>query len=330
MSGPKRRVLVTGAAGFIGSHLTQRLVEEGNQVRAFIRYNSQNHWGWLEALPPIVLKEVEVYRGDLKDAEAVRRAVKGMEVIYHLGALISIPYSYVNPLDIVQTNIFGTANLLNACLGSTSLVKFVHTSTSEAYGTARFTPITEEHPLQAQSPYAASKIGADKLAESYYKSFGLPVAIIRPFNTYGPRQSCRAIIPSIITQVYRGGTVRVGSLMPTRDFCYVPDTVSGFLAVASTSGTVGRVLNIGTGSGVTMEKLVSIIMTMMGSKAEVVVEKGRIRPEKSEVLKLICDATLAKSLAGWAPKYSLEMGLRETIAWMRENMHRYKPEIYND
>ncbi len=322
-------VLVTGAAGFIGSHLTQRLVEDGHRVRVFIRYNSQNSWGWLDALPPSVIREIEVHRGDLKDPEAVRKAVEGMEVIYHLAALISIPYSYANPLDLVQTNVSGTANVLNACLSSKSLTKIVHTSTSEVYGTARFTPITEEHPLQAQSPYSASKIAADKLAESYHRSFGLPVAIIRPFNTFGPRQSARAIVSSIVVQALRRNTVRVGSLAPVRDFCYVADTVAGFLAVASSEGSVGRVLNIGTGIGVTIGKLARTILGIMDSNAEVIVEQERVRPGSSEVMELVCDASQAKSLIGWTAGYSLEEGLRETIAWLRENQRRYKPDLYN-
>ena len=320
---------MTGAAGFIGSHLTQRLVEDGHRVRVFVRYNSQNNWGWLDVLPPSVIREIEVHRGDLKDPEAVRKAVEGIDVIYHLAALISIPYSYVNPLDLVQTNVLGTANVLNACLSSKSLVKLVHTSTSEVYGSALFTPITEEHPLQAQSPYSASKIAADKLAESYHRSFGLPVATIRPFNTFGPRQSSRAIIPSLIVQALRGETVRVGSLDPIRDFCFVADTVSGFLAGASAEGSAGRVLNIGTGTGIAIGQLVQTILKMLGSKAEVVVEQSRQRPERSEVMELVCDASRAKAVTGWTAGVSLDAGLRETIAWMRENQQRYKPDIYN-
>lgn len=323
------RALVTGAAGFIGSHLTQRLVEDGHRVRVFVRYNSQNNWGWLDVLPPSVIREIEVHRGDLKDPEAVRKAVEGMEVIYHLAALISIPYSYVNPLDLVQTNVLGTANVLNACVSSKSLVKLVHTSTSEVYGSALFTPITEEHPLQAQSPYSASKIAADKLAESYHRSFGLPVATIRPFNTFGPRQSSRAIIPSLIVQALRGETVRVGSLDPIRDFCFVADTVSGFLAVASAEGSSGKVLNIGTGTGIAIGQLVQTILKMLESKAEVVVEQSRRRPDRSEVMELVCDASRAKAVTGWTAGVSLDAGLRETIAWMRENQQRYKSEIYN-
>lgn len=321
--------LVTGAGGFIGSHLTHRLVDEGHTVRAFVRYNSQGQCGWLETLPPSILKAVDVYRGDLKDAEAVRKAVKGVETIYHLGALISIPYSYVHPLDIIQTNVLGTVNVLNACLESSSLGKLVHTSTSEVYGTARVIPITEEHPLQAQSPYSASKIAADKIAESYHKSFGLPVAIVRPFNTFGPRQSCRAIIPSIIAQAMSGNIVKVGNLLPIRDFCYVADTVSGFLAVGSVEGTIGRTFNVGAGLGITIKDLVGTILEIMQSTAEVVVEPCRLRPEQSEVMKLICDASVAQSVTGWTTKYSLENGLRETIAWMNENIKRYKPSLYN-
>lgn len=323
------RVLITGAGGFIGSHLAEHLTSEGHQVRAFVRYNSQNQWGWLDTLSLSSLKAIEIVRGDLKDPEAVRKATAGMEIVYHLGALISIPYSYVNPVDIVQTNVLGTLNVLNACLESKSLKKLVHTSTSEVYGTARFTPITEEHPLQAQSPYAASKVAADKLVESYHRSFGLPAAIIRPFNTFGPRQSARAIIPSIIIQAMSGKTIKVGNLEPVRDFCYVTDTVRAFLAVASARDSTGRVLNIGTGQGITIKELVETITAMLKAKVVLTVEHKRVRPEQSEVMQLICDASQAKSVTEWSPMYTLKNGLQETIRWMKVNRHRYKPEVYN-
>jgi len=323
------RVLVTGAGGFIGSHLTQRLVESGHDVRAFVRYNSLNHWGWLETLPSTILARIEICRGDIRDSEAVRKAVLDRDLVYHLAALMSIPYSYVNPTDIVQTNVLGTLNVLNACAESKALQRLVHTSTSEVYGTARFTPITEEHPLQAQSPYSASKIAADKLAESYHRSFGLPVTVIRPFNTFGPRQSGRAIIPSIIIQAIWGKTIKVGNIEPVRDFCYVEDTVSGFLAMTESKEAVGRVFNIGTGVGLSINNLIQTILRLLESRAEVVAEQSRIRPERSEVMELVCDANQAKSVTGWSPMHSFEKGLQETIHWIKSNKERYKPEIYN-
>ncbi len=323
------RVLITGAAGFIGSHLVETLAREGCDVRAFVRYNARNDWGWIESLSPALMKRVEVFRGDIKDSEAVHKAVKDMEVVYHLAALISIPYSYVNPLDIVQTNIVGTANVLNACLGSQSLKKLVSTSTSEVYGTARTVPITEDHPLQAQSPYAASKIAADKLCESYHKSFDLPVATIRPFNTYGPRQSSRAVIPSIIVQALHASTVKIGSTAPIRDFCFVADTVAGFRAVADSTESTGKVLNTGTGVGVTIGEVAQKILDLLGSNAELVVEEERVRPGKSEVMRLLADSSEAFRKTGWRAEHSLEDGLSETIAWMKANSEGYKPDLYN-
>jgi NAD dependent epimerase/dehydratase len=323
------KVLVTGAAGFIGSHLVERLAEEGFDVRAFVRYNARNDWGWLEALPRDLSKRIEVFRGDIKDSEAVHRAVADAEVVYHLAALISIPYSYVNPLDIVQTNTVGTANILNACLRSKSLKKLVATSTSEVYGTARSVPISEEHPLQAQSPYSASKIGSDKLCESYHKSFDLPVATIRPFNTYGPRQSMRAVIPSIIVQALSGKIVKVGSTSPERDFCYVADTVSGFRAVADSPESIGRVLNVGTGVGVTIEQVARKILKLMDSDADLVTQEERVRPDESEVMRLVCDSSEAQRWLKWRPKYSIDEGLATTISWFKVNASGYKPDLYN-
>lgn len=323
------RALVTGAGGFIGSQLTERLVREGHEVRAFIRYNSQNHWGWLENAPPAILDGIHIHQGDLRDPESVRKAVAGMEVVYHLGALISIPYSYTSPTDIVQTNVGGTLNMLNACVESKTLRRLVHTSTSAVYGTARFTPITEDHPLQAQSPYSASKIAADKLVESYHRSFGVPATIIRPFNIYGPRQSPRAMIPSIIIQALRGNVVKVGSLEPVRDFCFVEDTINGFLAGAASNRAAGEVLNLGTGVGIGIKELVEVILGMLGSTAQVVTEQARIRPEQSKVMQLICDRSRAGSALDWRPAYSLQQGLSETIRWMQQHLDRYKADFYN-
>lgn len=323
-----KRVLVTGAGGFIGSHLCEALVVAGARVRAFVRYNSRGDRGLLELLPREVQAEIEFFAGDLKDSDAVRRAMQGCQVVFHLGALIGIPYSYVNPLDYVQTNVVGTANVLNAAR-DLGVERVVHTSTSEVYGTARYVPIDEGHPLQAQSPYAASKIGADQLALSYHRSFGLPVAILRPFNTFGPRQSARAVIPTIITQALTQNEVRLGSLHPTRDLLYVKDTVAGFLAIAGADEAVGEVINIGTGREISIGELAEKIVAMIGRPVPVRTDPARVRPERSEVERLVCDASKARRLLGWEPRYTLEAGLQETIAWMREHKERYRAHEYN-
>ncbi len=323
-----KSVLVTGAGGFIGSHLTEELVRIGARVRAFIHYNSRNDWGMLELLPKSVLKEVEVIRGDVQDPFFVRQAVKGCDVVFHLAALIAIPYSYVAPQSYVRVNVEGTLNLLQACLEE-EVERVIHTSTSEVYGTAQYVPINEDHPLNPQSPYAATKVAADKLAESYYLSFDLPVAIIRPFNTFGLRQSARAVIPTIIIQALAGDKVRLGSLEPVRDLTYVKDTVQGFLSVAKSEKSVGDVINIGTGQGVTVNQLVLNIAKVLGKELHVVTEEKRKRPEKSEVMELICDYSKARKILDWGPKHSLEDGLREVIEWVRRNLSRYKIEIYN-
>ena len=323
-----RKVLVTGAGGFIGSHLVEELVKQGEEVRAFVRYNSRDERGLLEDLPGEIQNQVEIIPGDLKDPDGVKKAVKGCTKIFHLGALIAIPYSYVHPFDFVQTNIIGTAHLLNACLETNRLEKIIHTSTSEVYGTAQYIPIDEKHPLQAQSPYAASKIGADKLIESYTLSFGLPIATLRPFNTFGPRQSLRAVIPTIISQAVQGKKIRLGNVEPRRDFLFVKDTVRGFIELAKCSKAVGKVVNIGTGRDISIKELVEKILSQVGKDGEIKVENRRIRPEKSEVMQLVSDTRLAKKLFKWAPRYSLEDGLRETIEWYEKNLSRFKVGSY--
>ena len=322
------RILVTGAGGFIGSHLAEELVRQGEEVRAFVRYNSRDERGLLEELPQDIQNQIEVVPGDLKDPEGVRKAVQGCHKIFHLGALIAIPYSYVHPFDFIQTNVIGTAHLLNACLNHENLDRIVLTSTSEVYGTAQYIPIDEKHPLRAQSPYAASKIAADKLAESYYLSFGLPIATLRPFNTFGPRQSLRAIIPTIISQAIDGKGIRLGNTKPRRDFLFVRDTVQGFVKVGRCEKAVGKVINIGTGEDISIEELAKIIFDRMGKRMEIKVEDRRIRPEKSEVMQLLSDTRLAKEILGWAPRYTLEDGLKETIEWYQQNLSRFKVGSY--
>jgi len=319
---------VTGAGGFIGSHLAEELVRQGEDVRAFVRYNSRDERGLLEELPKDIQNQIEVVPGDLKDPDGVKKVVQGCHKIFHLGALIAIPYSYVHPFDFIQTNVVGTAHLLNACLNHETLDRIVLTSTSEVYGTAQYIPIDEKHPLQAQSPYAASKIAADKLAESYHLSFGLPIATIRPFNTFGPRQSLRAIIPTIISQAIDGKGIRLGNLKPRRDFLFVRDTVQGFVQVGRCEEAVGKVINIGAGADISIEELVKKILDQMGKGMEIEVEDRRIRPEKSEVMQLLSDTRLAKELFGWAPRYPLEDGLKETIEWYRKNLSRFKVGSY--
>lgn len=323
-----KRVLVTGAGGFIGSHLAEGLVKSGAKVRALAHYNSRNDWGLIELLPKEIKQELEVITGDVQDPFMVRKAVQGCDVVFHLAALIAIPYSYIAPESYVNTNIKGTLNVLQACLDE-GVEKVVHTSTSETYGTAQYTPIDEKHPLQGQSPYSASKIGADKIAESFYLSFGLPVATIRPFNTYGPGQSARAIVPTIITQALSNSEINLGLLTPVRDLTYVKDTIAGFLKVAESDRAVGEVINIGTGAGITIGELAEKIIGIVGKDIRIVRDAQRIRPEKSEVMELICDGRKAKELIGWEPQYTLEEGLREIIEWIRENLDLYKVGIYN-
>ncbi len=328
MNWEDKKVLVTGAGGFIGSHLVERLVELGARVRALVRYNSRNDWGLLELLPAAVKDHLEVVAGDITDPFGVARALAGCEVIFHLAALIAIPYSYTAPSQFVAVNCGGTLNLLEA-VRQQGVECFVHTSTSEAYGTAQYTPIDERHPLKGQSPYAASKIGADKLAESYYLSFGVPVATIRPFNTYGPRQSARAVIPTIISQALNGELIRLGSLSPVRDLNYVSDTVEGFIKVAQSPRAVGEVINIGSGKSISIGELAGKIVDLLGGNKRMVTEDERVRPEASEVMELLCDHRKARELIGWKPRVSFEEGLARTIKFIQGNLSRYKPYIYN-
>lgn len=323
-----KSVLVTGAAGFIGSHLVERLVLTGARVRAFVHYNSRNDWGNLELVPAEVLREVEVVTGDICDPFSVRGAVKGTDTVFHLASLIAIPYSYVAPQSYVSTNVLGAINVLQAAREE-SVARVVHTSTSECYGTAQYVPIDESHPLQGQSPYSASKIGADMLAESYWRSFGLPVAIIRPFNTFGPRQSARAVIPTIISQALKNGPVHLGSLTPTRDMNYVENTIDGFLAVAESERSVGQVINCGSGREIAVGNLARLIIDLIGSKSEIVCDDQRVRPANSEVERLLASNAKAKALLGWEPRVSLEDGLARTIEWFRDHLSRYKTDLYN-
>ena len=323
-----KSVLVTGAGGFIGSHLVERLVRDGHRVRAFVHYNSRNDRGNLELIDPAVSREVEVLTGDIADPFSVRHATRGVQVIYHLSSLIAIPYSYVAPQSYVQTNVLGAINVLQAARDE-GVERVVHTSTSECYGTAQYVPIDEKHPLQGQSPYSASKIGADMLAESYWRSFGVPVATIRPFNTFGPRQSARAVIPTIISQALKGGTIKLGSLSPTRDMNFVGNTVDGFLALAGNPAAVGQVINVGSGREISVGDLAKLIVEMIGSKSEVVEDSQRLRPANSEVERLLCDHSKATDLLGWTPKIGLEEGLQLSIDWFRNHLDRYKTDIYN-
>ncbi len=321
-------VLVTGAGGFIGSHLTERLINMGAHVKAFVRYNSRNDWGLLEMFAKETKEKIDIIMGDIRDANAVNEAVKDVDIVFHLGAIIAIPYSYLHPRETVETNIIGTLNVLKAGLDN-SIERIVNTSTSEVYGTAQYVPIDEKHPLQGQSPYSASKIGADKIAESFFRSYDLPVVTIRPFNTYGPRQSARAVIPTIITQALTSDIVHIGSLHPKRDFTYIDDTVNGFIKIAETDGIFGDVINIGSNSEISIGTLVDKIRSITGRDFEVKTDDSRIRPEKSEVQRLSADNRKARELIAWEPKVSLDEGLTSTVKWISENIDIYKAEIYN-
>ena len=323
-----KKVLVTGAAGFIGSHLTERLVRDGHQVRVFVRYNGRDDRGNLADLPGDIEAAIDVERGDLKDPGAVKRAVDGREWVFHLGALIAIPYSYQNPYDVVQTNVLGTAHVLDACRASSTLERVVLTSTSEVYGTAQTVPIDEFHPLQGQSPYAATKIGADALGESYHRAFGLPVTILRPFNAFGPRQSARAIIPTIISQALVRPKIKLGRLDPRRDLTYVKDTAAGFVAIAGCDQAVGRAVNIGRGDDISIGELVETIAGRLGRQITIETDQDRFRPAASEVERLLAGTALAQSLWDWKPRYSLEDGLDETIAWVRDHLDRFRVDTY--
>ena len=327
------RVAVTGAEGFIGSHLVEELVGRGYRVRAMVLYNMYSSRGWLETLPPGVLDEVEVVFGDVRDPASVRGVVEGAAVVYHLAALGSVPYSYAAPRSFVDTNVIGTLHVLEA-VRACQTPRLVHTSTSETYGTARTVPISEAHVLQAQSPYAASKIAADKLVESYYLSFGTPAVTLRPFNTFGPRQSARAVIPAVIIQLAAGSReLRLGALDPTRDFCYVTDTARAFaeLGEAPSSAVLGEAFNAGTGADVAIGQLAEDIVRLMGVQADVVEDSRRLRPKDSEVMRLVCDASRLRDRTGWRPQVSREEGLRRTIEWFGEpgNLARYYPHEYN-
>jgi NAD dependent epimerase/dehydratase len=303
-------------------------VRLGTQVRALVHYNSRNEWGLLELLPKDVLTQIEVFPGDLTDASCVRQAVVGCHTVFHLGALIAIPYSYQAPRQFIDTNVIGTLNVMQACLEE-HVEKVVHTSTSETYGTARYTPIDEAHPLQAQSPYAASKIAADMVAESFYRSYDLPVTILRPFNTFGPRQSARAVIPTIISQALVCDTIKLGLLTPVRDLTFVADTVTAFIKIAEADQSIGQIFNAGTGRGVTVEEVAKMVIKMCGDNKNIVADTQRFRPPKSEVMALISDNTKARTLLGWEPQYTLEQGLEHTVASIRNHLHRYKPEVFN-
>ncbi|MDL2325022.1 NAD-dependent 4,6-dehydratase LegB [Ruminococcaceae bacterium OttesenSCG-928-A16] len=322
-------VMVTGADGFIGSHLTEALVKKGEKVKAFCYYNSFGSWGWLDTIDPAIKSEIEIFMGDIRDPHGVTTAMQGQDIVYHLAALIAIPFSYHSPDSYVDTNVKGTLNVLNAArdLGTRRLLV---TSTSEVYGTAQYVPIDEKHPYQGQSPYSATKIGADRLAESFYRSFGLPVTIVRPFNTYGPRQSARAVIPTIISQLLAGRQqIHLGSLHPTRDFNYAKDTAAGFMALAGCEEAIGQEVNIATGREISIGQLAEELIRQINPKATIVTDDDRLRPEKSEVERLLGSAEKMHALTGWQPAYTFEQGLAETIEWIRANLDSYKVDQYN-
>ncbi len=327
----KRKILVTGSDGFIGSHLVEMLLEEGCQVKAFVYYNPFNSWGWLDSISEEKLSEIEIFTGDIRDPSGVRTALKDVDVVFHLAALIGIPFSYHSPASYIDTNIIGSSNVLQACRDY-NVERLIVTSTSEVYGTAQYVPIDEKHPLQPQSPYSATKIGADVIAESFYKSFNLPLIIARPFNTYGPRQSARAVIPTIIIQLLNGNKeIKLGSLHPTRDLNYVDDICKGFIALAKCDDAMGREVNIGSGEEISIGKLADRIVEIINPDAKIVSEEQRKRPDKSEVGRLLCDNSLIKKLTGWKPTLQLKAGLIKTIEWFRDkdNLRMYKSEIYN-
>ena len=329
------KILITGADGFIGSHLTEALVREGHDVKAFVLYNSFNSWGWLDKCADDIKGKFEVFSGDIRDTNGVREAVKCCDAVIHLAALIAIPYSYHSPETYIDTNIKGTLNILQAAR-EFNIHRLIHTSTSEVYGTAKFVPITEEHPLQGQSPYSASKIGADQLANSFFTSFDLPVVTVRPFNTYGPRQSARAVIPTIITQIANGkNEIKLGAISPTRDFNYIKDTVDGFIAALNSKNGLGEVINLGSNYEVSIGETAEIIAEVMNAEIKIINDKQRLRPKESEVERLWADNSKAKDLFGWEPRYGnregLSKGLRETAKWFLDskNLDMYKSDIYN-
>jgi NAD dependent epimerase/dehydratase len=324
-----KKVLVTGSEGFIGSHLTEKLLELGADVRAFVLYNSLNNWGWIDTFQPAKKKQIEIFTGDIRDPNGMREAMKDVDIVFHLAALIAIPFSYHSPDSYVDTNIKGTLNVLQAArdLGTN---RVLITSTSEVYGTAQYVPIDEKHPLQGQSPYSATKIGADKIAESFYRSFGMPITIVRPFNTYGPRQSARAVIPTIITQLLSGKEeIKLGSLTPTRDFNYVKDTVQGFIEIAKEQKTIGEEINIATQHEISIGELTQELINQINPNAKIICDEQRLRPENSEVNRLLGSNEKIKCLTDWEPNYTLKAGLAETIEWLRNNLDKYKVDIYN-
>ena len=324
-----KKVLVTGADGFIGSHLVEQLIKKGEKVKAFVYYNSFNTWGWLDTFPKELLAEIEIFAGDIRDPNGVRAAMKDVDEVFHLAALIAIPFSYHSPDSYVDTNIKGTLNVLQAArdLGTK---RVLITSTSEVYGTAQYVPIDELHPFQGQSPYSATKIGADRLAESFYRSFEMPITIVRPFNTYGPRQSARAVIPTVITQLLSGMTeIKLGSLTPTRDFNYVKDTVQGFIDIARSDKTIGQEINIATQQEISIGQLAQELIDQINPIARIICDEQRLRPDKSEINRLLGSNEKIRELTGWEPKYSFKEGLAETIAFLKENLSRYKADIYN-
>lgn len=322
-----KKVLVTGAGGFIASHLVEQLVREGAQVRGFVRYNSRNDLGMLKWLAPEIFSHVEVMQGDLRDNEAVRNAVRSVDTVFHLGALIAIPYSYVNPREVIDVNIMGTLNVLMAARDFGTR-RVVHTSTSEVYGTAQYVPIDEKHPLQGQSPYSASKIGADRITESFYRSFETPVVTLRPFNTFGPGQSMRAVIPTIIVQALTRDEVKLGSLEPSRDFTFAKDTANGFVKVAEAEGVLGEEINLGNDNTIRIGDLAEKIFKLIGKTPKIVADPQRVRPGKSEVMKLWASNEKAKRMIGWEPRISLDEGLRATIEWISTHIDLYRPDQY--
>ena len=323
-----KKVIITGSEGFIGSHLTEKLVSLGCKVTAFVLYNSFNSCGWIDTFKKEIRENVKIFFGDIRDEAIVRKALKDQEIVFHLAALIAIPYSYYAPRSFIETNVLGTLNIVQSSR-EFELMKVIHTSTSEVYGTAKYTPIDESHPLQGQSPYSASKIGADKVVESFYKSFNLPVAVIRPFNTFGPRQSARAVIPTIISQALIGNEVNLGNICAIRDMNYVKNTVKGFINIAQSDKSVGEVINIGSGVGLTVKEIVDIVSKLLNKNIKINLDEKRLRPEKSEVEVLICDYKKAENLINWTPEFSFEEGLIETINWIKNNSKYFKPEIYN-
>lgn len=324
----KRRALVTGAAGFVGSHLVEELVERGYQVRCFVRYTSTNNLGFLNDMPTDKRAEVEIVSGDLRDADAIRQAAQGCDVIFHLAALVGIPYSYVHPLEVIETNVMGTVNVLIAAR-DLGVGRVIHTSTSEVYGTAIYVPIDEGHPLQGQSPYSASKIGAEKIVESFYASFGLPATVLRPFNVFGPRQSTRAVIPTIITQALAKDEIHLGNFDATRDFTFVKDTVNGFIMAAESDAAIGKTFNIGSNYEVSIGQIAEKIIRLVGRDVKLVQDEQRIRPTKSEVQRLWAENKLARETFGWQPQVTFDQGLERTIAWIGENLSKYRVGEYS-